>query len=167
MRAVRYAILVLAIALGFEGLILTFAIMTRETTFFVIAVWILIFLVMVSCVFLLRGYQRVVSRLRVANERLAHLQYLQERRYDQLRHRFDELTDSFGTLHKTIQKVQKPSENPLPFPVNPQILEELENLNARLQRAERRILGKFEDELFEMDQREGNMPPSVVDNEQP
>lgn len=117
--------------------VLTAALLTNAPALFVASVWIATFILIGLTVFLLRSYQRVVTRLGTANERLAELKFLQERRYEQLVGRLDS------------PKVNALSGSGASGPS----LDELENINARCQRAERRILGKLENELLMHDKR--------------
>lgn len=165
MRAIRYVFLLLAIILAVDGLVITFGILTGELMYFLVATWLTFFVVLGSLLLLIRAYQRIVSRLGTAKQRLGELHFLQERRYDQLRTRIDYLADSSRTLHKIAQDLQASLNNQHRLSLASQTFEELESLNARLQRAERRILGKLENELFEMYQSEQGIPLSGYEGE--
>jgi|SRR5699024_5654069 len=135
MRKAKY--LLTAVVAGAVALaaVLTAALLTDDPAFFVASVWIATFFLGGLTVFLFRGYQRIVSRLRTANERLAELKFLQERRYEQLAGRLDGHGGGSGPG------------------ISARSLAELESLNARLERSERRILGKLENEILTNDKR--------------
>lgn len=135
MRKAKY--LLTAVVAGGVALaaVLTAALVANEPALFVASVWIATFTLVGLTVFLLRSYQRVVTRLGTANERLAELKFLQERRYEQLAARLDGRVGNSGSG------------------ASAQSLADLENLNARLERSERRILGKLENEILINDKR--------------
>jgi|SRR5690625_140142 hypothetical protein len=86
-----------------------------------------------------RGYQRLLRETRVVKERIAELRFLQERRYEQVRWRLDELLN--GRAGPGTGKSLNLSS-------------ELEDLKSRVQLSERRILGRLENELWANDQRD-------------
>lgn len=120
---------------------LSLGIYNSETVYYVVSLWIGAFTLISAVFFLLRGYRRLVVRIGTANERLAEIKFLQERRYEQLRQRSDTLLTysrnqkSYSITHRNaVNSIQQHDNHTL-------LLSELEDLNARLQRTERRILG--------------------------
>ena len=90
-------------------------------------------------VVVLRGYQQILRERRVAKERIAELRFLQERRYEQVRWRLDELLNGRGGpgTGKSLN-----------------LSSEIEDLKSRVQLSERRILGRLENELWANDRRD-------------
>ncbi|MGO1942113.1 MAG: hypothetical protein ACTH05_08145 [Yaniella sp.] len=149
MRNVKYAFLALVTAVVAAAVFLSFGFVSGNSIFYVVALWLFMLTVIGLTLFFLRGYKRVVTRIATANERLAGLKFLQERRYDQLKCRMDYLNDSVRVLHANILEM----DNATGTAKNSMALAELDNLNARLQRTERRILGQLENERFANDRR--------------
>lgn len=153
MRNIKYLVLTLVIAVILVALMATFGFISGDTVFFVTTVWLSALLSVGLFTFLILSYQRIAVRLRTANERLAEVKFLLERRYDQLRRRLDFLTDNVSLLHRNIQHeplLEEGSKRSLEIS---KVLAEVEYLNARVQRFERRILGKIENEQWVMDRR--------------
>lgn len=87
----------------------------------------------------LRGYQQLHRDTRALKERMAELRFLQERRYEQVRWRLDELLNV--------------GAGPAPGK-GLNLSSEVEDLKSRVQLSERRILGRLENELWANDQRD-------------
>jgi hypothetical protein len=135
-----------SIVLGLAiSVLLTVGLLTSQVSYFVGAIWVSLLVGLVVLAGLLAGYGRVVRRLGTANERLAELRFLLERRYEQSRQRLD-------TLLETSHGLTEPSDSPTSrLSSNWKGRAELENLSARVQRSERRILGRLENELLAHD----------------
>lgn len=146
MRISRYLLVASTLFLLGIAALVTIDVYRDDTVFYVIALWSSVLALVLSLVIVFRAYQRVITRLGTAGERLAEIKYLQERRYQQLSQRLDYTNDYLRLLKALIQKSgSRASSSSSDVSEN---LSELEDLNARFQRAERRILGKLEDELY-------------------
>src|SRR5699024_10207751 len=101
--------------------------------------------------FALGAYGKVVARIGLANERLSHLIMLQERRYEQLSVRMDTLTEGLGGLSSELSKIvlQASKSNR-----GANELALLEEVYARLERTERRVLGGLENATHANERRE-------------
>lgn len=96
----------------------------------------------------LGSHQRFARRLRIANERLDELRFLLERRYELSRVRLDKLLEISDESSVDTQ-TSRASEDRNVSKSKAQI----ENLSARFQRTERRIIGRLEGESFANDRR--------------
>lgn len=127
--------------------LVTAGITSGQPGFYVGAVWVSLILITAVMGGLLAGYKRVVHRLGTVNERLAELRFLLERRYELSRERLDSLLGILNGLADLGDNTQvQPGRDGQS--VNKA---ELENLSARFQRSERRIIGRLEDEFLAHD----------------
>lgn len=153
MRLAKYIFVFLSVvATGIASLV-TLGLNSGDAIFYVAAVWFTALLSVTLVVVLLRGYQRIVSRLSTANERLAELRFLQERRYEQTRVRLDDLLDIASSISATSGDIRKVAGGITERPITPLQPSELADLNVRLQRIERRIVGRLENEFHTNDLR--------------
>lgn len=148
MSIIKNVFPVFAAAVATAALFMTLGLLSGNSILYAIAMWIFALLTIGFGLFLIRGYQRIVNRVGTANERLTEIKFLQERRYDQLRRRIDYLNDSVNVLHRNVRGLDAALGSVPRAPQTSNAFVELDNLNARLQRSERRILGKLEDEQF-------------------
>lgn len=150
MRIAKYAVVSQILATVAIAVLIVFGIFSSERVFYVIALLLSLLLIINLLVFLFRGYRRVVTRIGTAGERLSELMFLQERRYEQLSSRLDRLSEDLGALRRPIEG--EPNNLRSTELSNSSLeVSELEDLNARLQRSERRILGRLEDALLARD----------------
>lgn len=137
MRKVFFLLVSFTLGLAIVASLVTAGILTGTLWLYILALWISVLLLLVFLGFYFRTYRRVMTRVGTANERLSEIKNLQERRYAQLAQRLDSLGQgAFGSRSTgdTVSGGQQPS---LKF-------SDLEYLIARVERAERRILGKLE-----------------------
>lgn len=146
MRNFRYVFVLIVVVLVATGLLTTLGLLGSGSVFYLTALWLVVLLAVGMLLSLGWGYQRIVIRVGTANERLIELRFLQERRYEQLRQRMDYLSDSFRVLHRNMQHLEDASDKFRAAQGRSSDIVELENINARLQRTERRILGKLEND---------------------
>lgn len=167
MRIIKNVFPVFATAVATVALFMTLGLLSGNSIMYAIALWMFALLTIGFVLVLMRGYQRIVNRVGTANERLTELKFLQERRYDQLRRRMDYLNDSLNVLHRNVRGLDTALGNVPRAPQTSNAFAELDNLNARLQRSERRILGKLENEQFsnhQLHQRLVELLESMDDN---
>jgi len=148
MRIAKYALISHAGIIVTTAVLISLGIYHAEPVLHVAALWLFVFFLVSSLLLAGRGYRRITTRIGTAGERLSELKYLQERRYEQLSGRLDRLSalvDSLDSSDNTHQANLIHSMNRAESGRN---LAELEDINARVQRAERRILGRLENELF-------------------
>lgn len=163
MRNLKYVFPIIVIAVVLVALMATLGLTSGDTAFFVTTVWLAALLSLGFFAFLVLGYMRIVGRLRTANEGLAEVRFLLERRYDQLRRRLDYLTDYVRVLHRNIQNEPLREERTQRSPEISKVLAEVEYLTARIQRFERRTLGKLENEQWAMNRQ--NMQLDKIKND--
>lgn len=94
----------------------------------------------------LRAYLRVVARLDNVSEALSELKFLQERRYGQVSGRLDYTNDYLRLLKKLIGRSGDGRSSRSVDSSND--IARFDELVARIQRAERRVLGRIEDETY-------------------
>lgn len=164
MRNIKYLLPALIIAVFLVAFTATLGFISGDTVFFVTTVWLCALLSVGLFAFLILSYQQIVIRLRTANERLAEVKFLLERRYDQLRRRLDFLTDSVSLLHRNIQYEPLLEEGGKRSLEISKVLAEVEYLNARMQRFERRTLGKIENGQWAIDRQNSQLHEMVNDS---
>lgn len=165
MRNVKYLYPVLLLAVAAVAVTASIGIINSKPLFFIITVWLSALLVTGLFTFLMLGYQRIVARIRTSNERLAEIKFLQERRYEQLRHRLDFLADNVRLLHRNAQRPHLLAGDVQGSPEVSKALTEIEHLSARMQRFERRVLGKIENEQWVNDMRSKQLAESLNDSQ--
>lgn len=131
------------VILGFftAALLLTMALLTGQQSFYLLAIWATTSSLLAFCAFTHRMYRLVGNRTRQTNELLRELRLLQERRYDQLAGRLDAPKVGFPDASNTARQSMMVE------------LSELEQMNVRLQRAERRVMGQLENEALASDRK--------------
>lgn len=145
----RKATFILGIALVglLSGAILaTVGLISNQSLYGMLAIWAFTVSFMVFFVFMTRVYHRTMTRTRTTTDLLAEMKFLQERRYEQLAKRLDNMSPLRGHRSGT-SSTSEVSGNPSQVGYS-----ELRNINERLQRAERRILGKLENEALSADE---------------
>jgi len=142
--------------LGVSGLFLItvgwlVAVVTGATVIYIISLGLSCIVFVAFVLFALGAYGKVVARIGLANERLSHLIMLQERRYEQLSVRMDTLTEGLGGLSSELSKsvLQASKSNR-----GANELALLEEVYARLERTERRVLGGLENATHANERRE-------------
>lgn len=113
----------------------------------IVALWLSALLLVVFLGFYLMTYQRIMTRVGITNERLNEVKLLQERRYEQLAKRLDALSQGISSQSPSTRGSVLEGRQTGPK------LSELEDLNARAERAERRILGRLENIMLDNDRR--------------
>lgn len=132
-------ILFLACLVSAAGLT-TAGLINAQPIFYVLGLWLFVLSLAIFFSLLLRMYQRIMARIHDIKQLLSEMRFLQERRYEQLARRLDTLRG--GGSDASLGSATAGATHA-----------EFENLSARLQRSERRILGKLEDEMLRYDER--------------
>lgn len=122
----------------------TFGVVREEALYLVIAAWASALAFVVFFVFLTQAYLRIMARTGTINNRLEETKFLLNRRYEQLAERLDDLL-ARRTAYTSTSGVEENNER-LQTGTS-----ELQDVNARLERAERRILGRLENEALSAD----------------
>lgn len=134
MRKANLALVLLILLLVTAVVLTTVGFISSQPFIYLLAGLSVLSAMLIFCVLTFRMYQRLESRSRQTNEVLKEIKSLQEQRYEQLARRLDE--------SKPGQPKSKMHRRGI----------ELEDLEARLQRAERRILGSLENNSLVADQ---------------
>lgn len=129
------------------AILLTGGLSTSNASFYIAALWAGVVLFVSASGVLLVVYKNLVGRLRVANERLVELRFLLERRYELSRERLDNLLDASN--HFLSHSEDYPNSRAATRTLAG--ISEFDNLVSRLQRIERRIIGRLENELLSND----------------
>ena len=127
--------------------LVTVGILTGMHWPYIMALWVSVLFLIILLGFYFRTYRRTMTRIGTANERLSEIKILQERRYEQLAQRLDGLSQgTFGQSRSTAGTVSSGEQS------TPK-LSDLEYMLARVERAERRILGRLENIALDNDTR--------------
>lgn len=147
MRKVTSLLISFILGLIMVATLVTAGILTGVLWMYIIAAWASVVLLVVFLGFYFRTYRRIMTRTGTANERLAEIKLLQERRYEQLAQRLDVLSQgTFGQSRSTAGAISS-GQQPIPQ------FSDIEHTIARVERAERRILGMLENISLDNDTR--------------
>src|SRR5690625_1493558 len=138
-------LIVITLGLIASAVLVTAGLLIQQVHLFLLAMWITVLLLVLCLGFFFTAYRRIMMRLGIVNERLAEVKLLQERRYEQLARRIDKWTPS------SFEKSAIDNDSITECRGLTAGISELEHLNARMQRAEQRILGKLENLLLDSD----------------
>lgn len=125
--------------------LVTVGLLTGTLWIHILAAWLSALLLIVFLGFYFRTYRRMMTRIGTANERLAEIKLLQERRYEQLARRLD--ASSQGTFSQSQSMAGAVSSGQQSKPQ----YSDIEQMIARVERAERRILGMLENIALDND----------------
>lgn len=152
MQTIKYMFLFLSILTTAIAGLVTTSLLGGGPVYSVVAVWISVLIILIIFITIGRVYKRTVGRIGTANMRLAEIKVLQERRYEQTRTRLDYLLRVVDNTRILTNDVNKALEQVVNTPTGEEGRHDaLEQLNARFQRAERRIIGRLENEIHEND----------------
>lgn len=143
---VRVLLIGNSVGIVIAAMFLSIGIYSQKEIFYQAAIWALAVLAVLTLFIVVKVYHRIVHRIGTANKRLAELRFLQERRYGMLSARLDHLIAAIRELG--VSQVSPDKSRLESTRIFRKQLVELEDLNARLERAERRILGKIENQIF-------------------
>lgn len=163
MHKVKITIILYALCLVLAAIFATIGLVSEKSGYHVGAAWLLAFSLAILFGVLIRLYQRVVIRTNTTNELLKQIKFLQERRYSQLVARMDQRDG--GVTSESVQSSKVGASGPAQTGSKLSLgeISELEEINARVQRAERRILGKLENESFDWDRRHYELKEDISD----